>query len=238
MSTGLGTLLLADARLPVGGHTYSAGLEPALLDGMPSDRIADYIAARTRTVGLVEAAASVLAHRAVGGAAAPGPTTDGPEGVGVDAGALADVHEALLARSPSEPLRDISGLLGRGLVRLADRLWPEHPAVKALRTLGRAPQRPIALGVVAAVMGPDEAEVARVSLYDDAQTVASAALKLAPVDPVEAAGWVLGAEGVISASVAEALAVRGPDDLPARTAPQIEGWSLEHQLKTRRIFVA
>lgn len=236
MSTGLGTLLLADARLPVGGHTYSAGLEPALLDGLPPHRVPEYIAARTRTVGLVEAAAAVLAHRAVGGVTAS--AVDGTEGVGVDTGALADAHEALLARSPSAPLRDISGLLGRGLVRLADRLWPEHPAVKALRTLGRAPQRPITLGAVAAVMGADEAEVARVSLYDDAQTVASAALKLAPVDPVDAAGWVLGAEGVISATVAEALAVRGTDDLPARTAPQIEGWSLEHQLKTRRIFVA
>ncbi|MFB8763987.1 urease accessory protein UreF [Nocardiopsis alba] len=238
MSTGLGTLLLADARLPVGGHTYSAGLEPALLDGLPVERIPAYIEARMRTVGLAEAAASVLAYRAVGGAFVPGRLEAGPEGLGVDADALADVHEALLARSPSAPLREISGLLGRGLVRLSDRLWPEHPAVKALRTLGRAPQRPIALGVVAAVMGSEEAEVARVSLYDDAQTVASAALKLAPVDPVDAAGWVLGAEGVISSVVAEALAVEGIDDLPARTAPQIEGWSLEHQVKTRRIFVA
>lgn len=226
MASGLGTLLLADARLPVGGHTYSAGLEPALNAGLSTARIPSYIASRLRTVGLVESAASVLAHRAVN------------DESGVDPQALANVHEALLARSPSVPLREISGLLGRGLVRLATRLWPGHPAVTALHTLGRAPQRPVALGVVAAVMGSDEAETARVSLYDDAQTVASAALKLAPVDPVDAAGWVLAAEDVITAVVAEALAVRDTDELPARTAPQIEGWSLEHQNKTRRIFIA
>lgn len=236
MTTALGTLLLADARLPVGGHTYSAGLEPALLDGLPVERIPGYIEARMRTVGLVEASASVLAHRAAGGVRDPDRLST--DGFSADAGALSDVHEALLARSPSAPLREVSGLLGRGLLRLADRLWPEHPAVKALRTLGRAPQRPLALGVVAAVMGAGEEEVARVSLYDDAQTVASAALKLAPVDPVDAAGWVLGAEETITAVVAEAIAVGGVAELPALTAPQIEGWSLEHQVKTRRIFVA
>lgn len=231
MTTRLSTLLLADARLPVGGHTYSAGLEPALADGLPVGRIPDYIAARLRTVGLTETAASVLAHRAAGGA-------DGPECTVADPGALADVHEALLARSPSAPLRDISGLLGRGLVRLASRLREQHPAVGALRALDRSPQRPVALGVVAAVMGSSEEETARVALYDDAQTVASAALKLAPVDPVDAAGWVLGAEEVVAEVAAEALAVRSADDMPARTAPQIEGWSLEQQKRTRRIFVA
>ncbi|MFJ9557536.1 urease accessory protein UreF [Nocardiopsis sp. NPDC101807] len=228
MTSGLGALLLADARLPVGGHTYSAGLEPALIAGMPAELIPVYMTARLRTAGLVEAAASVLAHRAAGGG----------DGALVDARALEAVHEELLARSPSDPLREISGMLGRGLVRLAARLRPDHPAVAALRALGRAPQRPVALGVVAAVLGAGEAETARVSLYDDAQTVASAALKLAPVDPVDAAGWVLSAEGVMTSVAAEALAVRDAADLPASTAPQIEGWSLEHRNKTRRIFIA
>ena len=95
MSTGLGTLLLADARLPVGGHTYSAGLEPALLDGLPVERIPAYIEARMRTVGLAEAAASVLAYRAVGGAFVPGRIEAGPEGLGVDAEALAELMEGV-----------------------------------------------------------------------------------------------------------------------------------------------
>lgn len=218
----IGALLLTDARLPGGGHAYSAGLEPALAAGMSATEVEEYIAARLRTVGLVEAEAAVLAHRAAG---------EGPQ-------ALHEVHEALLARTPSAPLRRVSGMLGRGLVRLVRRLRPEDPAVTRLDELGRTPQRPVALGVAAAVMGASEEQTARASLYDDAQTVASATLKLEPVDPVDAAGYVLAAEPLIEESVAAALAVRGPEDMAATTAPQAEQWSLDHHRETRRLFVA
>lgn len=218
----IGALLLADARLPSGGHAYSAGLEPGLRAGMPSSAVPDYIAARVRTVGLVEASAAVLAHRAV---------CEDPRG-------LWDVHEALLARTPSEPLREVSGMLGRGLARMVRRLWPDDPAVTHLDSLGRTPQRAVALGVAAAVMGSDEEQTARASLYEDAQTVASATLKIAPVDPVDAAGYVLAAEPAIERAVAAAVAVRDPEDMPATAAPQAEQWSLDHNRETRRLFVA
>jgi urease accessory protein len=54
-------MLLADARLPTGAHTQSAGLEPALRAGMPASAVPAYIRARLRTVTLLEAAAAVLA---------------------------------------------------------------------------------------------------------------------------------------------------------------------------------
>lgn len=221
----LGALLLTDARLPIGGHAYSAGLEPGLHAGMSIAQVPDYLQARLRTVGLVEASATVLAHRA--GHTSP----DSPDG-------LTAVHEALSARTPSAPLREVSTMLGRGLTRLASRLWPDHPAVIHLTALDEPPLRPIAFGTVAAIMGATETQAARASLYDDAQTVASAALKLAPVDPVDATGWVLEAEPLLESLLARAVAVQTPDDLPALTAPQSEQWSLDHADKTRRIFVA
>ncbi|MFD0556917.1 urease accessory protein [Stackebrandtia endophytica] len=222
MSGEFGALLLSDARLPIGGHAYSAGLEPGLLDGMSATDIPRYLEARLRTVGFVEAAAAVLAHRTV---------TRDPDGLGT-------VHDALLARTPSAPARQVSAMLGRGLYRLGTRLWPDHPAITALRGLGNAPQRPVAFGVVAAAMNLDAEHIARSSLYDDAQTVASAALKLAPADPVDVVGWVLAAEPTISRLVSEAVAEWTPDTLPSVTAPQIEVWSLDHKHRTRRIFVA
>ncbi|MEL7977741.1 urease accessory UreF family protein [Isoptericola sp. F-RaC21] len=224
---GLGALLLADGRLPVGGLVYSAGLEPGLADGMTPADVPRYLRARLRTAGLVDAATAVLAHRA----AMPDARPDA--GFGLD-----DVQEALAARTPSAPLRDAQAVLGRGLARLAERLRPDHPATVALRGLGRAPLRPVALGCAAAALGVDEEATARASLYDDAQAVASAALKLSPGDPADAAGWVLAAEPDVAALVRSAVAVRHPDDLPATTAPQAEGWSLTHQHRTRRIFVA
>lgn len=222
MDPHLGTMLLADARLPTGGHAHSAGLEPALAAGLDSAEVPQYLRARLRSVALVDAAASVLTLRA---------TRTRPI-------RLLDVHDALLARTPTEPLRESSGLLGRGLRRLATRLWPEHPAVTALDELGARPQRPVALGAVAAAMGLDEQQVARACLYEDAQTVAAAALKLLPVDPAETARWVWESADVIRESTDRATSVTRPTDLPAVTAPLVEHWALQHTTRTRRIFVA
>uniref|UniRef100_UPI000A889C01 urease accessory UreF family protein n=1 Tax=Nocardioides jensenii TaxID=1843 RepID=UPI000A889C01 len=95
-----------------------------------------------------------------------------------------------------------------------------------------------ALGVVGAALGMNAAATARASLYDDAQTVAAASLKLLPVDPADATGWLLASAATIEAVVERALATTGPDDLPALTAPMVELWSLDHHHSTRRIFVS
>lgn len=222
MSAELGALLLADARLPTGGHAHSAGLEPALESGLTAGSIPSYIDARLWSVGWVEAAAAVLALRVAQS----------------EPGRLEEVQEHLAARMPSAPLRHASGLLGRGLARLASRLWPEHPATVVLNSLGSAPMRSVSLGVVAAATGMDAAQVARVSLYDDAQTVAAAALKLLPVDPTDATRWLLEASESLETVVELATATESVDQLPALSAPQVEQWSLEHDIRTRRIFVA
>lgn len=218
----LGALLLADGRLPTGGHAHSGGLEPALADGLAPDRIPEYLRARLLSVTRTEAAAAVLTARA--GRSPP---------VRVEA-----IQDGLCARTPNEPVRAASGLLGQGLARLARRLWPEHPAVMAMAELGARPQRPVALGVIAAALELTDEQVARACLYEDAQTVASAALKLAPVDPTDTARWVLDAADAIEDSVAAAVRVTSPSELPARSAPLAEQWALEHTQRTRRIFVA
>lgn len=222
MSAELGALLLADGRLPTGGHAHSGGLEPALAAGLAPDQVPAYLTARLRSIGLVEAAGAVLSLRFAG----------------TDPARLPEVHDALLARAPSAPLRAASGLLGRGLARLAARLWPEHPAVVALGELDGAPLRPLAMGVVATAVGLDERQTARITLYDDAQTVAAAALKLLPVDPTDATRWLLAAAGTLEEVAARAVAVPGIAELPADTAPLVEQWSLEHDSRSRRIFVA
>ena len=221
MDPDLGTMLLADARLPTGGYAHSAGLEPALAAGLDKAAVPEYLRARLRSVALVDAAAAVLALRAARA-----------QRVRLD-----EVHDALLARTPTEPMRAASALLGRGLARLAARMWPDHPSVAALDAIG-PPQRPVALGVVAAAMGLDESRVARTCLYEDAQTVAAAALKLLPVDPVDTARWVWESAAVIDESVVVATAVTGPADLPAVAAPLAEQWALQHANRSRRIFVA
>ncbi|MFD7154990.1 urease accessory protein UreF [Kribbella sp. NPDC059898] len=63
-------LMLADGRLPTGGHTQSAGLEPAVRAGLGADGkrladVADYARDRLRTVTRVEAATAVVTRHLV-----------------------------------------------------------------------------------------------------------------------------------------------------------------------------
>ncbi len=219
----LAALVLADGRLPTGGHAHSAGLEPALAAGLSVDQIPDYLTARLDSVGLVEAATAVLSRRAAL-SASPGL-------------ALTRIAHEYDARTPSAPMRTASALLGRGMMRLAERLWPNAASVVAVRALPRPP-RPVALGVVGALVGLDDTQIAQVCLYEDAQTVVSAAPKLLPMDPMEPVQWVLAATDVIERVAARAVAVTGPEDLPATTAPMVEQWSLDHAGRERRIFHA
>ncbi|MEU0303656.1 urease accessory UreF family protein [Streptomyces sp. NPDC006175] len=218
----LAPLLLADGRLPVGAYTYSAGLEPAVAAGLTRDRIPALLRARLLTTALTEAAATVLALRAAG----------------QDRVDYGSVQQALEARTPAAPLRAASMTLGRGVHRLARRLAPDHPAVLALPGVRPRPLRPVALGALGAALGVGEEEMAYAVVYDELQTITSAALKLLPGDPLDSVAWILGAESDAAAAVSAALAVRTPAELPARTAPLTEQWALDHERSERRLFLA
>ncbi|MEV8615092.1 urease accessory UreF family protein [Amycolatopsis sp. NPDC051373] len=96
MTASIAALLLADGRLPVGGHAHSAGLEPAVNAGLSAYGVPDYLRARLMTVGRMEAAATVLSHRWARSAG----TADGA--------GLRTLQDELLARTPSAPMREAS----------------------------------------------------------------------------------------------------------------------------------
>ncbi|MBU2111250.1 MAG: urease accessory protein, partial [Actinobacteria bacterium] len=114
-------MLLADARLPVAGHTQSGGLEPGTRDGLEAQDVPAYVDVRLRTVTEVEAATSVLAARLLQRGA---PNT-----------AWLDLEQAWEARTPSPALRDASRRQARALLRIARRTWPAAPAWEALAAL-------------------------------------------------------------------------------------------------------
>ena len=209
-------MLLADARLPVAGHTQSGGLEPALRLGIRADQVQDYIATRLATVARVEAATSVVALHHL--------RHDLP---------LTDVEIAWAARTPSPAMRRTSRTQGRAFLRLARRLWPgEH--VAHLPHASRA----VAMACAAAACGLPPDGLARLVGYDDVQTVAAAALKLLPLDPADVAGWVHRALPAVEILAAEVARLTRPDQIPANGAPQIEAWAEAHARTTRRLFSA
>jgi urease accessory protein len=225
-------LLLADARLPSGGHAHSASLEPALLGGMPTGDVPAWIVGRATTVSLVEAGTAVVTARLLAGGAGGGPS----DGFG-----LADVVRAWAARTPAPALRDAARLLGRGYLRLARTLWADAPAVRALvaHDAGHGPlPRAVVLGAVAAATGLPAADTVRLTVYDDAQTAASALLKLEPLDPVTPARWVLEACAAAEQHMLRVAACTTPEDIPASGSPQTEGWAQAHALLSQRLFRA
>jgi urease accessory protein len=213
-------MLLADARLPVAGHTQSAGLEAAVQHGLTSGEVPAYMSARLATTVRVEAGTAVVAlHRL---------TRELP---------LEPVVAAWAARTPSHALRRTSRVQGRALNRLSTRLWADEGAVRRVTRLDGCP-RPVALAGAASAAGLDALSLARLVGYDDVQTVASASLKLLPLDPAEATGWVHGALSAVAATARDVAGLTDPRDIPAAAAPQTEVWAQAHARSTRRLFSA
>src|SRR3954468_16524046 len=131
------------------------------------------------------------------------------------------------ARCPSPVLRDAARRLGAQLLRSASAIWPVD--------VERLP-RPLALGVVAAAAGVCEEDTALLALYDDAATVASAALKLLPLDPAISARWLADLAPAMAVT-ARAIAVDdGP--LPAPAALAIELNAPIHLEQRERLFAS
>jgi urease accessory protein len=210
-------LLLADARTPSGGHAHSGGLEAAIDAGMRAEEVPGFIRARLQTVGRCEAA---LAFRA-----AQARRLD--ELIALDLEAV--------ARTAAEPLRRASGQLGRGLLRTACKWWPDDELLRGYRAASEVTPRPVALGAIARAGGLTARAAARLSLYDDAATVAAAAVKLTALDAAVASGWLVAlADEVDDLASCEPA---GPA-LPSTSTPLLDRRALAHARRERRLFAS
>jgi urease accessory protein len=213
-------MLLGDARFPVAGHTQSAGLEAAVQHGLTGAEVPLYLAARLSSTVRIDAGTAVVAlHHS---------SHELP---------LEPVALAWAARTPSSALRRASRAQGRALLRLVGRLWPDSTAIDQVAELAGVP-RPVVLGAVAATLGLTPAALARLVGYDDVQTVASAALKLLPLDPADATAWVHDALPQVALLAEDVARLTEPGCIPATSAPQIELWAEAHARSNRRLFSA
>ncbi|MCC2334185.1 urease accessory protein UreF [Cellulomonas wangsupingiae] len=174
-------------------------------------------ATRLRTVTATEAGAAVVARH-----------------VWLERGDLAPVEDAWAARTPSPAVRDAARRLGRGYLRLALALWPD--ALDGAFAPRAAPPRPLVAGAIGAVTGLDALQVALLVGYDDVQTIASAALKLTPLDPATTTRWVLDLHPAVARMAASVAHLTDPDDIPSAGAPMTDAWAQAHAGTTRRLF--
>ena len=208
--TVLASLLLADSRLPTGGHAHSGGVEAAVERGILRDE-ADlelFLTGRLRGSGPVVAAVAAAGCLLAAGTAP------------VDWGQW---DAAVNARVPSAATREVSRAQGTALLRTARRVWPSA-ALEALSRTGR-PHHPLVLGAVVAATGDGAGAAALLALHHLLGGACAAAVRLLGLDPITVAAVQARAsrsaeQGALVAARAADEAVTGQDTrlLPS-TAP-------------------
>lgn len=208
----LSTLLtLADSRLPTGGHVHSGGVEEAVTSRLVVDlpTLEAYLRRRIRTSGLVTASIAAAVHR-------------GDLGV-ADAEAEAD------ARTPAPAARQSSRAQGRGLLRLARRVWPAGD----WDALGAKPHQAVAAGCVGEVSGLSPQQTALSIVYTTMTGSATAAQRLLALDPADVAVLTFAL-----ADLCEHTAHTAAETLAELSDPLLDELAQRHAQRERPLFVS
>ncbi|MFJ2031049.1 urease accessory protein UreF [Streptosporangium sp. NPDC087985] len=223
-------LLLADSRLPAGGHGHSGGAEEAVRTGVVHDlpSLAAFLRGRLATAGLV--AAGLAAAACEFGTADLRNTPAGRTGGWTRLDTEAD------ARTSSPAQREASRTQGRLLLRSARRIWPS-PALDALaRAVPQGTHHPITLGAVAAAAGCVPGEAALAAAYMAVTGPATAAVRLLGLDPVSVHRLLADLTPALELISAE---VPGSwEELPAHAAPALDLLAERHIRAELRLFVS
>ncbi|WP_329425031.1 urease accessory protein UreF [Streptosporangium sp. NBC_01495] len=207
-------LLLADSRLPAGGHAHSGGAEEAVRIGAIHDLpgLAAFLRGRLATAGLVTAALAAAACElgaAHLSASLPPPASGPPAEVPARANGVAPaprhgpapangsspdpetsrsgwirLDAEADARISSPAQRVASRTQGRLLLRTSRRIWPSPVLDASAGAVSQGVHHPLALGAVAAVAGCSPAEAALAAAYTSVTGPATAAVRLLGLDPV------------------------------------------------------
>jgi urease accessory protein len=204
-------LALADSRLPTGGHVHSGGVEEAITSGLVVDipTLRAYLTRRVRTHGLVAASVAAAVH----------------------AGRLTPqaADREIDARTPAPAARRASRAQGRGLVRLARRVWPRVD----WDALGATPHLAVAAGVVGAAGGLASEHTAACVVYTTMTGPATAAQRLLALDPGDVAALTF----ELSALCDQAAGAAG-NELADLSDPLLDVLAERHAARARPLFVS
>jgi urease accessory protein len=240
-------LVLADGRLPAGGHAHSGGIEAAVAAGLVRDlpSLESFLVGRTATTGVVAATFAAAACRATTTEPAvptraasltsgDGDHTGRTSGDARRAAVLRALDDGLDARTASPALRAASRSQGRALMRAAARIWPATDAGH------NAVHHPVAVGITAAAAGLSPDQAALVAVYGGLTGAASAAVRLLGLDPYSVHALIarLAPECDRIAAEAATHADDPVDDLPAGSAPLLDVAAEQHATWEVRLFAS
>lgn len=210
--TNLATLLtLSDSRLPTGGHVHSGGVEEAVTEGLVCDLVTvrAFLCRRIRTAGLVSASIAAAVH----------------------SGSLTatQADSEIDARTPAPAARQASRAQGRGLLRLARRVWPDE----RWEALGATPHLPVVAGVVGAASGLEPEHTALTVVYSTMTTSATAAQRLLALDPGDVAALTFEL-----AALCDQTAVSACKELADLSDPLLDVLAQRHSHRERPLFAS
>lgn len=213
--TGFSVLMaLSDSRLPTGGHVHSGGVEEAVTSAVVVDlaTLAAFLRRRICTTGLVTASIAAAVHA--------GALTQ-------CAGGSGDTETD--ARTPAPAARQASRAQGRGLVRLARRVWPGHDWA----ALGPTPHLAVAVGAVGTVGGLTAEHTALSVVYTTMTGAATAAQRLLALDPGDVAALTFEL-----ATLCERTAATAVEDLADLSDPLLDVLAQRHLERERPLFAS
>lgn len=227
VSTSAALLMLADSRLPTGGHAHSGGMEEAVARGAVGGAgdLERWLRGRLHAVGVLDAAFAVAAHA----------RSEHPAD-------WAAVDAEWSARTPSPALRRAGRAQGRGLLRAARACWPAPLLEQLARDLPGGPPWPIALGGAGRAAGCDPHDVALTAATAALSGPAWATTRLLGTDPFAVAAVLAGlapaVEEVAAAALAHADPARSLADLPTLSAPLLDLGAERHATWEVRLFAS
>lgn len=210
---------------PVGGYTYSHGIEYAVEAGLVGDRVS-----LTRWVtgillhgsGAVDATFAGAAWRAV---------------VAADGGELAQIAEyAGVFRGTAEMALE-SRAQGRAFLDAVRRAWP-HPKLEVwmeeLAASERAPAYPVAVGVAAGLADIPLDLAVTAYLHAFAANLVSAGVRLVPLGQSDGLAALAALESPVRKAATNALC-RDLDDIGTATV-MVEWTSMQHETQYTRLY--
>jgi urease accessory protein len=215
-------LWLASPALPVGGFSYSEGLEAAIENGAVHDET-------TTQAWLLD-----QLHLALGRSELPLLAQAMAAWTAHDAARVAGLNDWALATRETSELRRQAEQMGRSMHDWLRQRAGDDPRLATLARLTPAPAWPIAFALAAAQSGADTRDALLAFGFGWAENVVQAALKSAPLG--QSAGQrILGAlAAALPAVVDAALAL--PDGERQAFTPMLAILSSQHETQYSRLF--
>jgi urease accessory protein len=215
-------LWLASPMLPVGGFSYSEGLEAAIEAGAVHDETTTHAwlldqlhlaLGRSELPLLAQAMAAWRAH---------------------DGARIAELNEWALATRETAELRRQAEQMGRSMLDWLRQRAADDPRIATLARLAPAPAWPLAFALAAARSGADPRDAMLAFGFGWAENMVQAALKAAPLGQSAGQRVLAQLAAALPAVVEAALAM--PDGERQALMPMLAILSSQHETQYSRLF--